>query len=171
VSNNEAPRRVSPLVVLSLCLSLLAVGLSLTALLIVYDQMTLSLRSRQSVEIRAVKWNWKERIDKVEADLDRAHYLIGQKSEESATALEKQLDAVCAELRAWIRAAEPRLKDTVAQMEKQAEQLRAAIGQRSEQAAEKLKALQTSIGEFRKKVAARNATPKTTGGSSKSEKR
>jgi hypothetical protein len=142
----------SPLVFLSLCMSLLAVALSAIALLVANDQMRLDRRTRASAEIRTVQWDWEGKIGRVEKALERARGLLtkgGDKSHESA---EEQVRSVRGELEAWVKAAEPRFQDLIAEMSKQADEARAALRDRSEQAGEKLNALGQSLRAFREKV-------------------
>jgi len=156
--------RVSPLVFLSLCLSLLAVALSLIALLVANDQMSLDRRARSSAEIHAVKWDWEGKIARVEKALERARAFLTKGGDKSRDSADEQVRSVRDELDAWLKAAEPRFQNMIAEMSKQADEARAALRERSEQAAEKINALGESLRAFRDKVGSKKskATPEET---------
>jgi len=142
----------SPLVLLSLCLSLLAVALSAMALLMVYDQTRPLGKSRDSLEIRRVDWDWERGIGRMEKHLDQLRESLLESGEKGREAATRQMRSVGSEMEAWVRAAEPRLQETIDRMSRQAEDLRLAVSERSEQAAEKLGALRESLHELRKRV-------------------
>lgn len=151
-----APKRertpTPPLVFLSLCLSLLAVGFSTIALLMVYDQIRTPRESRASLEIRAVGWNWEQRIGRMEKYLERLGGSLRESGEKGYETAREQMWSVRNEMKAWVKAAGPRLKETIGRMSAQAEELRLAVNERSERAADKLRTLRGSLRVFREQV-------------------
>jgi len=147
----KEPRR-SPLVLLSFCLSLLAVALSLMALLMVNDLVTDERTPREALGVRRVEW--KPRIGRIEDRLDNIRDLIARENptEDDRQSLEQQLRSIHGELRSWLRAAEPHLHDAIEGIAAQADELQTALAGRSERAVEKLEALRTSLAELRKRT-------------------
>jgi len=140
------------LVFLSLCLSLFAAVVSVIALLMVNDQYGLTRKARASQEIRSIGWDWEGKIGRVEKALDRARGILSKGGEKSHESANEQMRSVLGELDAWVKVAEPRLQDMIAQMSKQAEEARTALRERSEQATAKLNAFGESLRAFREKV-------------------
>lgn len=152
----------SPLVFLSFCLSLLAVAVSLVTLLMVNDLMKEQRLPRESLGVRRVEW--KPQIERIEERLERIKDLLARsdKSDEDRQSLDQQLLWVHTELKAWLRAAEPHVQDAVAGMAQQAEDVRKALSEQSEQAAEKLEALRKSLAVFRERYRAKKPAPEST---------
>jgi len=151
----------SPLVFLSLCLSLLAVAVSVIALLMVSDQMSLDRKARSSAEIRVAKWDWEGKIGRVERVLERARESLSKGGEKSHESAEEQVRSARGEFDAWVKGAEPRFQEMIAEMSKQAEEVRAALKGRSEQAGERLNALGESLRAFREKVGSKKSKAPT----------
>jgi len=144
--------RTSPLVLLSLCLSLFAVALAAMALLMVYDQIRPGHPLGSALQIQSADWNWEGKIARVEKYLDRVRATLSKGGEKSNEAADEQMGSIRAELDAWRKAAEPRLQETISQLSKQTEDVRAALKERSAQVSEKLEALAGSLRAFRDKI-------------------
>jgi hypothetical protein len=139
---------------LSLCLSILAVALATTALLIVYD------RTHPDVGIESPRRNtvspegaWQQRLDRLERRLDRIRTNLGSGDDEDRDAAGRQLDSIRDEITSWLETAEPRLRKTIDSLRADAEQARQALADKSEDTAASLETLRDSLQAFRKRVA------------------
>ncbi|MCX8036279.1 MAG: hypothetical protein N3D11_04320 [Candidatus Sumerlaeia bacterium] len=156
------PPRTSPLTLLTFCLSLLAVALSGVALLMIHDHIaqTESAPAAPTVSIPSTpsasgsgEWNWDNSIARVERFLDQAYNRLTQRGEKAEELAGEQVDSAQGEIAAWREKAEPRLQEGIAAIVKQAEDVRAALREKSGQAAEKLESLRQSLKNLREKIA------------------
>jgi DNA anti-recombination protein RmuC len=130
---------------LSFCTSILAVALAATALLMVHDRT-------KPAGTAARAGAWERRIDRLDARIERIRDHLGRGGEKDRQSAGEQLDAVRAEIDSWIETAEPRFQGAADRLKTQADDVRTALGERSEQTAEKLQALRESLRTFRKRV-------------------
>ena len=152
--------RTSPVVLLSLCLSLFAIALSGMALLMIYDHIRPGRLPGSALQIRTAEWDWEGKIARVEKYIERVRASLGKGGEKSNETADEEMSSVRAELDAWRKAAEPRFQETISQLSKQTEDVRAALKERSAQASEKVNALAESLRAFRDKIIAKKpATP------------
>ncbi len=156
------PPRTSPLVLLTFCLSLLALALAGVALLMIHDHIaqTESAPAAPAVSIPSLpaapassEWNWESSIARVEKALERAYNRLAQPGEKAEESAGEQVDSAQGEIASWRERAEPRLQEGIAAIVKQAEEVRAALREKSGQAAEKLEALRQSLKDLREKIA------------------
>jgi hypothetical protein len=144
--------RSSPLVLLSLCLSLLALAVAGSALLIVYDKTHPRNVPKEKLGVETVGWNWEQRINQIEASLKEMGERLEGADNATTGPLEEKIDSILTEMRYWVRAAEPRLKDSVTSLTLHARQVKRAIGEQSKDAMEKIDQFYQSLEQFRKRT-------------------
>ena len=152
MARDSSKSRTSPLVLLSFCLSLLALAVAGSALLIVYDKTHPRNVPKEKLGVETVGWNWEERINRIEASLKDLGERLEGADDASTGALGEEIDSILTEMRYWVRAAEPRLRDSVTSLTVHARQLKRAIGEQSKDAVEKIDQLYQSLEQLRKRT-------------------
>jgi len=143
------------------------VAVSVVALLMASDENGLMRQARRSQEIRTVKWDWGGKLARVEKYLESARESLTKGGENSHESADKQIQSLRNELETWLKAAEPRFQETIAELSKKADELRGALRERSEQASGKLNDLGESLRAFRDKLGLKKSPAPAEQGSKK----
>jgi len=146
--------KASPVAMLSLCLSILAVALSGVSLLMVHDyvhRVGAGLTADGGAPARQPAL--KEQIARVEKVVEDVGSIVRRGDEKSSQSAEARMKSVRDEVNGWVRSVEPRLRDAAASLSEQVEDVRTALKEQSAGAGEKLDSLRESLRSLREKVA------------------
>jgi len=151
--------RASPIAMLSLCFSILAVALAGVSLLIVHDYSRRGGVARRADSGAPSQARWREQIARVEKIVEDVGAIVRRGDEKSSETAEARMRSVREEVNGWIKSVEPHLRDAVADLAGQVEDVRAAIKERSARASEKLDSLRESLRSLRQKVGPEQSEP------------
>ena len=147
--------RASPVAMLSLCLSILAVALAGVSLLMIHDYVRRvggALTADRGVA--GHQPTLREQIARVEKIVEDVGSIVRRGDEKSSQSAEARMKSVREEVSGWVRSVEPHLRDAVASLAEQVEDVRTALKDRSVRASEKLDSLRESLRSLREKVGA-----------------